>query len=87
MSVHVSVQTWGKTADGKFKNAYPGKFAHTEIYFFFSISLMIYVDLFKHRETSGKICTDWLVGPPIGIEVKLGRLLSSLQISVMLTFL
>lgn len=44
MSVNVSVETWVKNADGKFKNAYPGKFAHTEIYFFFSISLMIYVD-------------------------------------------
>ena len=45
MSANVSVETWVKNAaDGEFKNAYPGKCAHREIYVFFSIILMIYVN-------------------------------------------
>lgn len=45
MPANVSVETRVKNAaDGEFKNAYPGKLARLETYFFFSIVLMVYAD-------------------------------------------
>lgn len=44
MSASMSVEMRLKNAaDGEFKNAYPGKSAHMEVYFFFSV-LMIHAD-------------------------------------------
>lgn len=45
MFVNVLVETRVKNVvDGEFKNVYLGKLVRLEIYFFFSIVLMVYVD-------------------------------------------